>query len=105
MNLEKEGWKGKLFSWTGRSYYVQELKRAYQFTFGDSPGAQLVLKDIADFTRAYHINGTFDPNPYEHARLEGRREVWQRIMNHLHISEEKLMMLYQNNPINLGREE
>jgi hypothetical protein len=65
----------------------------------------LVLKDIGDFTRAYHPNGTFDPNPYEHARNEGRREVWQRIMNHIHLPDDKIMSLYMDHQVNIKREE
>ena len=85
----------KLKTWTGREYYMNDLQRAYKLI------PDLVLKDIADFTRAHHPSGTFDPDPYIHARNEGRREVWQRIMNHLHLTDEKLMGLYMDHQVNV----
>ncbi len=89
----------RLRTWTGRQFFLGDLKRAYQLTFNRSRACQLVLADLGDFTRAYHPNGTFDADPYQHARLEGRREVWQRIMNHIHLEDAKLMALYMNHQI------
>lgn len=45
---------------------------------------EIVLKDLAKFCRA---NKTcFDSDPRKHANLEGRREVWLRIMEHLNLT-------------------
>jgi hypothetical protein len=53
--------------------------------------AELVLGDLRRFTRA---NGsTFDPNPYQAARLAGRREVFQRIANYLNLNEAEVARL------------
>ena len=85
----------KLFqTWTGRKFYLGNLTSAYKAI------PEIVLKDLGDFTRAYHVEGTFDKDPYEHARREGRREVWQRIMNHIHLRDDQIMSLYMDGRIN-----
>ena len=80
-----------------RKFFLGNLLKAYR----EIP--TIVLQDLAGFTRAYHINGTFDKDPYEHARMEGRREVWQRIMNHVHLTDAQIMALYH--PMNTDYEE
>lgn len=67
-------------------------QRAYTTTFNDSNEMdKVVLKDLAQFCRA--DRPTFDPDPRIHALLEGRREVWLRISNHLKLSSEQLWEL------------
>lgn len=70
--------------------FLFQRKRAYQLWFG-SPAGQEVLRDLAQFCRA--DKSCFDPDPRVHAGLEGRREVWLRIMEHLHLSPEQLYAL------------
>jgi len=62
-------------------------KQAYTQTFA-SPVAKVVLSDLAYFCRA--AESTFDPDPRVHALLEGRREVWLRIVQHLNLTNEQL---------------
>ena len=88
----------KFFVKSGREVDILHLRQEYRRI----PAG--VLKDLGDFTRAYHPEGTFDPDPYKHALYEGRRQVWQRIMNHIHLTDEKLMRLYMDQPINLEME-
>jgi len=64
---------------------------AYQATFR-APSAELVLRDLARFCRANHT--TFHSDPRLHAVLEGRREVWLRIANHLNMTPDELWRLY-----------
>ena len=60
--------------------------------------AELMLKDLARFCRAHrstaaysHVRGTLDA--LASARLDGRREVWLRIVEHLHLDERFLVNL------------
>ena len=81
------------------------IKKAKDFLFGrrlsylqtfDSrnQAAQVVLKDLAKFCRANQT--TFLPDSRAHAMLEGRREVWLRIQQHLNLTPEQLWELYGN---------
>lgn len=67
--------------------FVFGRRAAYVRTF-NSPGAQPVLEDLARFCRA--AESTFDPDPRVAAVLEGRREVWLRIQQHLRLSPDEL---------------
>ncbi len=67
-------------------------RQAYNLTFNkESVQAQRVLKDLAKFCRAYET--TFMPDARAHAVLEGRREVWLRIQNHLHLTTDELFKI------------
>lgn len=75
----------KLMQALGRRQY------AYKQTF-QGPLAEEVLRDLARFCRAHST--TFHADPRMHAVLEGRREVWLRIQQHLQIPEPHLWDLY-----------
>ena len=75
--------KFKLFI-HARQYQYQQLFRG---TNGDA-----VLKDLAKFCRANTT--TFHADPRLHAVAEGRREVWLRIANNLHMTPDELWKLY-----------
>ena len=62
----------------------------------DTPHGKEVLRDLAKFCRANET--TFHADPRIHAVLEGRREVWLRIMEHLQLSEDELWRLYTAQP-------
>lgn len=64
---------------------------AYRATF-KGPLADTVLMDLARFCRAHQ--STFLPDARAHAVLEGRREVFLRIQNHLKLTDEQLWELY-----------
>lgn len=51
-----------------------------------------VLKDLAKFCRAHKT--CFHADPRVHAAMEGRREVFLRIVEHLNLSYEELFRLY-----------
>jgi hypothetical protein len=69
--------------------FVRRRKRDYTLTFNrQSPAAVAVLLDLAKFCRANQ--STFHPDARSHAVLEGRREVWLRITNHLHLTTDEL---------------
>ena len=75
--------------------WLRSRKQAYQFVFlGHGIDTTIVLTDLAKFCRAHA--STFDPDPRIAAMLDGRREVWTRISQHLHLSDEQLWDLYGN---------
>ena len=66
---------------------------AYVQTFNPELVAnRVVLADLAKFCRA--DRSTFHADPRVHAALEGRREVWLRIQEHLNLTPEQLAQLY-----------
>ncbi len=74
--------------------FLTARKAAYQAKFGKAPGVpdDLATADLKRFCRA---NSTcFDPDPRAHAALEGRREVYLRIQQHLELTVEQLAELY-----------
>ncbi len=75
--------------------YLANRRTAYVRAF-QSPGGEEVLGDLARFCRA--SESTFHSDPRVHAVLEGRREVWLRIMEHLQLSEDELWRLYAAQP-------
>lgn len=80
--------------------FLGDRKRAYQLTFPFSnPAQRIVLEDLATFCRANEscaVPGNHDASLI----LEGRREVWLRIQQHLHLSPEQLMQLYAKGTTN-----
>lgn len=77
-------------------------KRDYELTF-HSPAGQRVLADFAKFCRANE--SCFDEDPRVHAALEGRREVWLRIQQHLNLSASQLAELYGGRQFKVVKEE
>ena len=71
--------------------FLRQRKAAYQVAFSSAAG-QSVQDDLATFCRAAET--CFHVDPRIHAALEGRREVWLRIRQHLDLSIEQLMDLY-----------
>lgn len=72
--------------------FLRDRSIAYQITFNkESRHANAVLKDLARFCRA--ADTTFHTDPRVHAILEGRREVWLRIQNHLNLTPEEIWEL------------
>ena len=63
-----------------------------------SPAGQEVLVDLAKFCRANQT--CYDPDARIHAALEGRREVWLRIQQHLGLTSEQLFSLYGGQTFN-----
>lgn len=75
---------------------LQRRKMAYCKTFG-GPVAEEVLADLKKFCRA--DVSTFHSDARVSAMLEGRREVYLRIMQHLTLNSEELSKLYRGLPI------
>jgi hypothetical protein len=70
--------------------FLRGRKSSYQTTFRNPPG-EAVLQDLAHFCRAYL--STFNPDPYIAARMDGRREVFLRIQQHLNLTDDQLYQL------------
>lgn len=80
--------------WRKTVEFLGGRSRSYQLTFSrTSPAAKIVLADIAKFCRANET--CFHADPRLHAVLEGRREVWLRITQHLNLTPEELYELYR----------
>ncbi len=61
--------------------------QAYHHTFSGIYGEKVVA-DLAKFCRAN--SSTFHTDPRLEGIMQGRREVWLRIANHLNMTEEEL---------------
>lgn len=73
---------------------LHHLSFAYNRVFDkQSPYTEDVLKDLAKFCRAYET--TYHPDPRIHAVLEGRREVWLKIQEHLQLTMEEIYELHK----------
>lgn len=72
---------------------IEQRKRAYALTYA-GPHGDAVLEDLAKFCRANE--SCFHPDARVHAVMEGRREVWLRIRQHLDLTEAELFTLLSN---------
>lgn len=77
--------------WVAQRDRLARRKRAYQLCF-QNPTQNAVLIDLAKFCRANET--TFNADPRIHAALEGRREVFLRILQHINLDANQLMALY-----------
>lgn len=71
--------------------FLRGRRRNYQLVFG-SPAGLEVLKDLARFCRVYD---TTISSAGHTEMLEGRRQVFLRITQHLNLSSEELAVLYR----------
>lgn len=70
------------------------LKRSYRRLFETEDGKR-VLRDLAKLCHA--ASTTADADPREHARKEGKRQVWLRIQNMLHVPDADLVTMTKEN--------
>jgi len=77
--------RAKAFLSTRKMAYHQVFNRSSVFT-------PVVLADLAKFCRANET--TFHTDDRMHAVLEGRREVFLRIQQHLNLSDDELWDIY-----------
>lgn len=78
--------------------FIDQRKRAYQLTFQlNQPANVAVLDDLIRFCRVNE--STFHPDARIAANLDGRREVFLRIQNHLGLTTEQLLSLYAGDPL------
>lgn len=76
--------------------FLHERKTAYRLCFG-SPAGAIVLADLHKFCRAGE--SVFDPDVRLTDIAIGRHEVWLKIVQHLRLTEEQLLQLYNGEPI------
>lgn len=69
-------------------------RNAYRKTF-DGPEGRKVLADLRRFCRATMPTADVD-NPNTTYLLEGRREVWLRIVSHLQLTDEDIFQLTED---------
>lgn len=74
--------------------YVTQRKASYCRVFNiHGADGKAVLEDLATFCRANESTYAQDPRLAD--RLDGRREVWLRIQQHLQLTDEQLWSLYR----------
>jgi hypothetical protein len=88
--------------WLRALDWLRQRKRAYTLAL-TSPAGQEVLIDLAKFCRANET--CFHEDARKHAVLEGRREVWLRVQQHLHLTTDQLMALYSGQGFNPDTED
>jgi hypothetical protein len=71
--------------------FLRGRQQAYRTVFAPGVARDTVMADLAKFCRANKSTGHADPHVA--ARLDGRREVFLRITQHLHMSEDELYRL------------
>jgi hypothetical protein len=76
--------------------FIEGRKRAYCLAFG-SPSGIAVMDDLTPFCRGAAT--CFHADARIHAALEGRREVWLRIQEHLNLTPEQLFERYAKRPL------
>lgn len=77
---------------------LRHRSASYRDVFlGHGQSSDDVLQDLAKFCYAYR--STFHVEHTISDRLDGRREVWLRIAQHLHLDEEQLWEIYGNKSI------
>jgi len=88
--------------WRKAYDFLHRRKQSYMLAFG-GPAGHEVLADLARFCRANET--CFNADPRLHAVLEGRREVFLRIQQHLNLTQAQLYALYNHNPQTMILEE
>ena len=84
---------------------VTRRRHAYRHLFLDqdgklSPIAEIVMADLKRFCRAQTSTAQVSPvskqiDPLAMAMAEGRREEWNRIVGHLHISDREIAAFHE----------
>jgi hypothetical protein len=82
--------------------YLARRRTAYIRVFMSSAFGDEVLRDLAKFCRAHQ--STFNAEPAVANRLDGRREVWLRIQQHLQLSDDQLWAIY-GQPVTIERKD
>lgn len=77
--------------------FIHDRAQSYKLTFQtNQPANVAVLADLSKFCRANET--CVVPNNRDLSLvLEGRREVWLRIQQHLHLTDEQLLALFSGN--------
>ena len=74
--------------------FLTRRKQSYKQVFSGIYGER-VLADLAKFCRAN--KSTFHADPRVEGVLQGRREVWLRVTQHLSLTEDELLALFNPN--------
>lgn len=82
----------------GRRFHLREVSRAYRTCLLAPLSTEFILPDLAEFC------GAHDPAPknadlFMQGRAAGRRDVWLRLQNFLHLTDDELAALYAGRPV------
>ena len=87
--------------------FIRDRKTAYQIAMSQ-PGMAAVLLDLSKFCRANETCVVLDKDGRMDEQrtfvLEGRREVWCRIQEHMNLTPKQLYALYTGQQYNPGEE-
>jgi len=74
--------------------YLRRRQSAYKrlFNSADPTDLRIVMEDLMQFSRA--MQPTWDVNPKRQDLLEGRRELFLRIVNHTRLDFDTLYLMY-----------
>lgn len=83
--------------------WLRGRQAAYQRIFLDHGyDTDLVLQDLAKFCRAHETTFHVEHSVSDH--LDGRREVWLRIQQHLRLTDDELWKIYGNHSLTDDKE-
>lgn len=89
-----EWWKPQ--GWFGRDADMREVSKAYRMVF-NSPGAKsFVVPDIMEFCG---VGLPLPLDPAKAQRVAGKQDVWNRIQQHLNLTEAEMYAIQQGHPI------
>lgn len=83
----------------GRSFRLADRVKAYVLTFRTPTGTAEVLPDLAEFCHAAEPYPAGSTDQFTLGRWMGRYDVWRRISDHLHLTEEEMYSLLQGRNI------
>lgn len=82
----------------GRIFNFSRMSAAYQQCFYSAAGANYVLPDLAEYTRAAEP-APIEADLFAQGRAAGRRDVWLHIQQYLNLTDQELFALYAGHPI------
>ena len=82
---------------TAREFLRNRASAYHRIFLGHGTDTDTVLHDLAKFCRAHE--STFHPDHAISDRLDGRREVWLRIQQHLQLTDDQLWALYRTHTL------
>ena len=68
-------------------------QRAYQSAFGEGSPGHMVMVDLALYCKAFKTDDVQEPNTL--MRMQGRRDVFFRIFDHLKLTPNELEAVYR----------
>jgi hypothetical protein len=95
-NAQSEAARAKDKTDAAEDAKLRRVEEAYRRVFSEGKpidgDVDVLMMDLASFCRGY--SSTYHTDSREHARLEGRREAFMRIMDFTRLDHDTLMRMY-----------